>query len=875
MRLHRIHLTNFRGVQNRSIEFNTNGITIVEGNNEAGKSSIFDALHMVLYERDSARSHRVKDAQPVNRDVGPEVAVHLSVGEYQFEYWKRWLKNIGTTLEISAPVPENHTGRAAHERVEQILAETLDADLWDALRMLQSGDLKMPAFTAESFGKALDISTDKVALDDSLSSLRDRVEKHYLAFWTKTGRVPKERASKKTEAKRAREARDDLQYRMNSVDADQAKLVKLTDTLGHLNDQEREQAVKLEHLTEQWDSTESLRRDVDRFALETGKAKAELEHARAEQQDRKRLIEEVKTAESRAKKSQTDLSTAKENLKVAVEQVTKAEEALTCAISVLEHLTQHLQTAEQDREHYAQLKRLGELRGNHNRVKEAQQQQVEAKKTIDVCLSRNDADRIADAEGAKNAAEASFTQSTAKVMATALCTIAVEINGEMVSLEQGDIKERHVVDVWELVLPEQLRVTVQIGDDSKHFADKFQAAQKQYETLCLEASVADTIEARQQATAREEAEKLYQEAENVITACLDGTIIDALVAEIIKQSEVTDSYKSARTTDCPFPADAEEAERAFDETVQQHETQKADMDDLKQALNDAQRDFATAETKVEQANKSQVETEKGLVIAETALADARKVTDDDAVKNNLDTKSQQLNDLRASEDNVRSQLESKNVEALKQSLENAQDDHERTKENIQANEQEQRRLEGALQQAGADGISTLLDQAESKLQAIERTVRSEDLKADAAKLLYKTFEKHRQSAHERCVEPFKQEVEKLGHLVFGNDFMVTLDEDMRVVSRTLNQETLSLDQLSTGTREQIGVLCRLACASITSIDGKGAPVVIDDALGWSDSDRLQTMGQAITQAGKRCQVVILTCMASRYGNVGEARTVRL
>ena len=84
-----------------------------------------------------------------------------------------------------------------------------------------------------------------------------------------------------------------------------------------------------------------------------------------------------------------------------------------------------------------------------------------------------------------------------------------------------------------------------------------------------------------------------------------------------------------------------------------------------------------------------------------------------------------------------------------------------------------------------------------------------------------------------------------------------------------------MDQLSTGTREQLGVLCRLACASITSPDGKGAPVVIDDALGWSDTARLQSMGQAITQAGSKCQIIILTCMPGRYGNVGQAKTVRL
>ena len=35
--------------------------------------------------------------------------------------------------------------------------------------------------------------------------------------------------------------------------------------------------------------------------------------------------------------------------------------------------------------------------------------------------------------------------------------------------------------------------------------------------------------------------------------------------------------------------------------------------------------------------------------------------------------------------------------------------------------------------------------------------------------------------------------------------------------------------------------------------------MIDDALGWSDPQRLQSMGAAIASAGKQCQIVILTC----------------
>ena len=51
--------------------------------------------------------------------------------------------------------------------------------------------------------------------------------------------------------------------------------------------------------------------------------------------------------------------------------------------------------------------------------------------------------------------------------------------------------------------------------------------------------------------------------------------------------------------------------------------------------------------------------------------------------------------------------------------------------------------------------------------------------------------------------------------------------------------------------------------------------MIDDDLGWSDSQRLQDMGAAIAAAGRQCQVVVLTCTPGRYSHVGGAKVVSL
>ena len=86
--------------------------------------------------------------------------------------------------------------------------------------------------------------------------------------------------------------------------------------------------------------------------------------------------------------------------------------------------------------------------------------------------------------------------------------------------------------------------------------------------------------------------------------------------------------------------------------------------------------------------------------------------------------------------------------------------------------------------------------------------------------------------------------------------------------------TLEFDQLSAGAREQLGIISRLACATIVSEHG-GAPVILDDTLGWTDPTRLGAMGAIIGIAGKGCQVIVLTCTPGRYASVGNAEIVRL
>ena len=53
------------------------------------------------------------------------------------------------------------------------------------------------------------------------------------------------------------------------------------------------------------------------------------------------------------------------------------------------------------------------------------------------------------------------------------------------------------------------------------------------------------------------------------------------------------------------------------------------------------------------------------------------------------------------------------------------------------------------------------------------------------------------------------------------------------------------------------------------------PVVIDDALGFSDADRLTKMAEVFDAVAGDGQVIILTCSPQRYADVRSAQHIQL
>ena len=193
MILHRLRLNNFRGVQDRELCFPEHGVVVVCGPNEIGKSSMLEALDLLLTYRDRSTHRDVKQVKTANADVGAQVEAEISTGPYRFVYRKRFHKRHMTELDIIEPKREHLTADEAHERVEAMLSETVDTKLWDAQRVLQSSSTSAVNLSgSDALARALDAAAGEVAASptgvDAL--LIDRIDEEFERYFTKAAGKP-------------------------------------------------------------------------------------------------------------------------------------------------------------------------------------------------------------------------------------------------------------------------------------------------------------------------------------------------------------------------------------------------------------------------------------------------------------------------------------------------------------------------------------------------------------------------------------------------------------------------------------------------------------------------------------------------------------
>lgn len=202
---------------------------------------------------------------------------------------------------------------------------------------------------------------------------------------------------------------------------------------------------------------------------------------------------------------------------------------------------------------------------------------------------------------------------------------------------------------------------------------------------------------------------------------------------------------------------------------------------------------------------------------------------------------------------------------LEQALENRKND-------LIALEREIGRVTGQIQTAGGDGVGEAMAAAQEKRALAERELARIEERIAALKLLRDTIAGCLAEGRERYYEPVRRHLRPYLNDVFPGSEL-ELGEGFSIAG-IRRDRVEAFTRLSDGTQEQIAVLVRLAMASMLSERGQRVPVILDDALVYCDDDRIKRMFDALSRAGKRQQVIILTCRLRTFASLG-GHTLRL
>jgi hypothetical protein len=871
MKLHRLVLTNYRGIDHRKIDFPDHGVVVVSGANEIGKSSMIEALDLLLESKDRSTKKEVKEVKPTNADVGSEVTAEITAGPYRFIYHKRFHKKCETQLTVLKPHREQLSGDEAHDRVQAMLAETVDTGLWRAQRVLQAASTAAVNLSGcDALTRALDVAAgDAAALSGNEPLLIERIEAEYARYFTPTGRATAEWAAAiaalreaEGEVQRCAAAVAEVDERVNRHAASTVELAELSQqqqVAGVRQIAAQAAANMVAQLTEQKREAGLIAAAATATSISSTAAHTERQRLRGETDTRAAT---VATLEAEAQAAADEQATAHEvtvAADAAVEEAGRlfatAEERAKTARALVDALARRDQAARLS----ARLNKIDAALRDRDRICE----ELSA-----IALTDEMFQRIEQAAAAVGRAEGQLALASATLEFVAAKDIELVVGGRRVSLSAGHCWSTAAGGAIAIEVPGILTARLTPGTTALDIQTQHAAAQSALAVALAAAQVADPAAARH-------TDQRRRELQNSLDR-LSGTVLGLCGDDEVEQLRAR--LAELRVT---LPADAGDvvedvaaARAELDEAEAARVIAAADCETHRRVAALAATRLTEKSTQATLLHDKVASQRAELAAAADRLTQQRAEVPDEKLQATADADllAAQAADGRVAE--VSEQLAALAPDAVAAELVDASaaaaalrarhDEIARTLHEISVE----------LTVFGTEGRKGKLDAAETTCEHARREHARVGRRARAVQLLRSVMVRHRDNTRLRYVEPFRAELQRLGRPVFGPTFEVEVDSDLCIRNRTLDGCTVPYESLSGGAKEQLGILARLAGAALVAKED-AVPILIDDALGFTDPERLAKMAEVFDTLGARGQVIVLTCTPARYDGVKDARRVEL
>ena len=856
------------------------GLNLVVGPNELGKSTLLDALRAALFERYSSRARPIMALQNDRSGAAPVVELVFEVGDAEYTLTKRFVKNPyarlrcpdGTLLEADAAENELRNLLGFAEAGNRgATSETLG--MWGVLWVQQGqsfGRPDLPDSALASLSAGLESEVGMVLGGRRGRELPQVIEQRRGELVTAARRQPR------GEYKDTLDQVSELEQRLVGQ---QQKQSEISDTLEQLAAAE-ERLSRLEEGNQDRIDQEELEQARDQLR-EVERLELQLEAARSELQNLQGQLERAQRAQCERASWRKELETDQEQLRQETERLeelqqqereslvalvglrraaTDAEAAVEVAMQSETRWRDILDRISRTAELSDLLRRQSEVEALQQRLADAQSQAERIQVTDEALRRIRQAAESVDETDARLRVAA--TRISFDIPADRLA--GIEADGAPLTDPPATIE---AVEPVTITVPERGRILVEPAVADR---DQLLRAERDARAELLAAlseagaqSLAEAQVLRDQRRDLEADASVAQEDLERLTPPTGELTLQQRIDELRKALEALPLEED--TFQLPLRDDAEaalaSAQAELQETRDQERISREAVDVRAQAVTELSVEVRTLENAVESQTELIGRRQERLSIDAETVSDKRLAEASDTAAQAV-TEQQQI--VFGLEENwsasTRTQLEAR-ISRLTSTIERRASSRVETKiETV--------RLRERVEVHDSAGIDEAIEHTQHELEQATRQRDRLSRELEVLDLLAETLRDAEIEARERYLTPVVNRVHPYLQMLFPSA-EISMDEDLNItgMSRQAGYEE-SFDHLSMGTQEQIAVLVRLAFAEMLIDQGAPAAVILDDALAFSDDRRMRLMFDILSHAAQRVQIVVFTCREQLFEGLG-------
>jgi len=878
MRLHWIELENWRQHAKTRIDLDEK-TTVIYGPNEAGKSTILEALSRGFFDKSSSQAEAIRRIKPLTASgkVTSAVRIEFTLSETRYRVEKNFNVKSGTSLyEIADGKDILRDQDTADEEIIKLLEAELPStrgskpSQWGAFQWLwaNQSNRELPDSKENDPTAALHLEKeDKILVTPKFQAVQDKVKASYAEYFTGTGRVsansPIPIIEKEIETLQQRAVV--LNSKIEKVDGEKQKLERLEKGFPALEE-------KLAETREGLDTARNEAIDFSGIESDLAAAKAAVDGASREAQDAKTALKELNDSAKKIDKIQKDEQKAREELSrleavcklldTRLQEKNADVEKREMDIKKCDELTRDVRilwtkanTMKKIEELERQIKRLTEINGKIEELR---------KKEAPIAPTDREVNKLTQNQIKLETLRESLMISglAVDIVYGKEGSLQVEVDGE--KIEDG-ITTTTGTESVSVESPGLGKVTVR--------AELASARDAKADILRLEESIRQTLN-KYDLNSVDELKKLnlnQKETANGIKELVaekrgvDKRPIEEIDFDLQKFREQYEKYeKIERTPDAIElnPTDGDLGKLVNKREVEENEARKI-LDDVRSERDELNEESAGKKAELTGMRADQRHLSEELASAVTRQSEAfRKHGSVENQKERLTEAKAALktrNEEHGKIEQRYEELEKGPINRIKRLEQQAKNQNEMIRQEQAYLDQ----LKGAIETYSLEGTYSELAKVESDIEISTERLEREEIRSESYKLLKETLEAQYRSALSVVVGPIQDEVKRALSYVTG-----LLHEDVelneylfpnRLAERGIEDISLEFNDGSSGLKEVLALCVRLAVAKHLS-EKEPQCLILDDPFVHVSSDRSNRMIEKINEAIEECglQVIVLT-----------------